>query len=111
MSVISKVIPTGTPNGKSLKVVATVAGSADTFHTADASATDEVWLYALNNDTQNRELTVLIDGQETTVVGVPFKQGLMLVIPGLPVSGAKTIKVFAEVTDKIYVSGWVNRIS
>ena len=107
---ITKQFLDGCPDGKSLKVTGTVLGSANTIHTGHATNKDEVWLYAVNNDTISRELSVFIDDQETSVVSLPVKQGLLLIIPGLPVSNSQTVKVFAAAANVVFVSGWVNRI-
>lgn len=111
MAIFSKEILSGSTNGKSIQVSATVIGSANTIHTAHATATDEIWIYAFNNDTISRALTIIIDGQEVSVVGIPAKEGLVQVIPGLPVTNSLILAAFAEVTNIIYVSGWVNRIT
>lgn len=111
MAVFTKEILSGSTDGKSIQVAATVIGSADTIHTADATSTDEIWIYAFNDDTISRALTIIVGGQELDVVGIPAKEGLVLVIPGLPVTNSLVIAAFAEVTNVIYVCGFVNRIT
>jgi len=111
MAIFTKQILSGSADGKSIQVSATVIGSANAIHTAHATSKDEVWIYAFNNDTVSRALSIIVDGVVISVVGIPAKEGLVLVIPGMPVTNALVVGAFAEVTNVIYVSGWVNRIT
>jgi hypothetical protein len=116
----SKLILSGSTDGTPLKISATSAGSADTIHTGstDADVIDEIWLFAYNSDTDTQELTILAGGTTEpdnvfTKIVVPAQDSVVTVIPGFIIKGNATpivVKGYAETTNVITVSGWVNRI-
>jgi len=120
MATFAKVILSGSTQGKPIKVAAT-ATPGTAVHTTGISATaiDEVWLWAFNSDTADRTLTIEFGGatapDQNIVLTVPFKTGLVLVVPGLILLGdgasGATVKAFASVANVVTVSGFVNRIS
>jgi len=57
MATFSKVILSGSTNGKAVKVAAT-ATAGTTIHTAHATALDEIWLYAHNSSASAVKLTL-----------------------------------------------------
>jgi len=100
--------------GASLLVSGTTSGAADALHTVPASSTDEVWMYATNNDVSAVNLT--IEFGDTTATNnikqsIPAVSGLTILVPGLVLTAAKTITVFAGTTNVITIHGYVNRIS
>ena len=105
-------------DGKPVKVVAT-ATPGTTIHTAVAGQVDgtydEIWLWAYNGHTANVVLTIEFGGadvpDQNIVVTVPFKSGLVLVIPGLLLQNTMVVKAFAGTTNVITLSGFVNRIT
>ena len=107
----------GCTNGKQLIIDQTVAGSAVTIHTAQSGTDyfDEVWVYATNNDDVPVVLTILFggttDSDDYITMTIPSKSGLTLVTPGLILQNSLVVKGFAGVTEKISVSGFVNRVS
>lgn len=52
---------------------------------------------------------------QNIVVTIPFKSGLVLVIPGLPLLGngsaGLTVAAFASAANVITISGYVNRVT
>jgi len=105
-------------DGKPIKVVQTAtAGTA--IHTAVAGATagtfDEIWLWACNNHTANVALTVEFGGpdapDQNIIVTIPFKSGLVPIIPGLILQNGATVKAFAAVANVITLTGFVNSIT
>jgi len=99
---------------KNVKVVAT-ATAGTTIHTAHATATDEVWLYACNTDSTDRKLTIEYGGttspDDLTEVTIAAESGWTLVIPGLLLTNSLVIKAFAASANVIEVNGYVNRIT
>lgn len=85
---LSKLPLSGSTQGKGIKIAAS-STPGTTVHTAVAGTTDkdEVWLWAYNNDTVSRDLTVEYGGTSSpdniVLVSIPSKAGLMLVVPGL----------------------------
>lgn len=114
MRAFTKEFLSGAANGRMIKVVATTTPGT-LIHTAAATgATDEVWLWAVNSDATARKLTIEWAGQDTSEIieyTVPAEDGLKVVIPGLILSGAYTIKAFAATANVILIGGYVNRIA
>lgn len=120
MAIFSKQLLSGSSQGRAIKVVAT-ASTGTTIHATGTSSTiiDEVWLYAYNSATGNVLLTIQYGG--TTAVDhdikiiVPSQSGLTLIVPGLILTGtgaaANTVFAYADTTNVITISGFVNRIS
>jgi len=120
MATYSKVLLSGSTGGRPIKVAAT-GTPGTTIHATGTSATtvDEIWLYATNTDTTDRKLTVQF-GDTTSPddlieVTVPAEDGLLLLVPGLPLVGtgaaARTVRAFAATTNVVTVTGYVNRIT
>ena len=113
MASFTKVILSGSTNGRGKKIAAT-ATAGDIVHTAHATALDEVWLYAYNSSGSSVNLTVEQGGvsapDDNIVQGIPGSSGLVLVVPGLIVTGGVVVRAFASTTNVIVVYGFVNRI-
>jgi len=115
MATFSKVLLSGSTQGKGIKVAAT-ATAGTTIHTAVTGTTDmdEIWIYAVNSDTTARKLTIEW-GEATAPDGnieltIPAESGLVLVIPGLLLQNELIVKAFAASADVIVIHGYVNRI-
>lgn len=110
----NKVLLSGSTNGRGIKVVQT-ATAGTTIHTANATALDEVWLFAFNSHTADVELTIELGGttapDDNIVVTVPFDSGVMCVVPGLLVTGSVVVRAFAGTANVVVITGYVNRIS
>ena len=109
-------IPSGSTNGKLVKVAAT-ATAGTLIHTAvsGTSSYDEVWLWAANNDTQARELTIEWGGttspDDLIKVSLSAKGGLVLVVPGVRIQNRLAIRAFASAANVVNVVCNVNRSS
>jgi hypothetical protein len=120
MATYSKVLLSGSTQGKAIKVAAT-SSVGTTIHETGTSATieDEIWLYAYNSSSVTVALTIQFGG--TTAVdndiklSIPATSGLTLVVPGLILTGtgsaANTVAAYAATTNVITISGYVNRIA
>lgn len=112
----SKVILSGSTNGRLIKVAAT-STPGTTIHTAVAGAAsiDEIWLWAINTDTSDRKLTIEYGGvaspDDLIEVIIPAESGLMLVVPGLILQNSLVVKAFAAAANVVLVGGYVNRIA
>lgn len=99
-----------------LGITVTASGTpGDLIHTAVSGADlqDEVYLYAVNHDTSQADLTLEWGGVasgDQIEVGVPNQQGLVLLVPGLPVSGGVAIRGFSPTSGAVTIHGFVNRI-
>ena len=120
MATFSKVLLSGSTQGKAIKVAAT-ASTGTTIHATGTSSSiiDEVWLYAYNSSASTVLLTIQYGG--TTAVDndikltIPATSGLTLVLPGLILTGtgaaANTVYAYAATTNVVTISGYVNRIT
>jgi hypothetical protein len=108
----------GSTDGKAIKVTQT-ATAGDTIHTAVAGTTagtfDEIWLWAYNGHTADVVLTLEFGGatvpDQNIVVTIPYKSGLVPVVPGLILQNGMVIKAFASVANVITLIGFVNAIT
>lgn len=114
MATFSKLKLSGSTDGRGIKVAAT-ATPGTTIHTAHATDLDEIYLYAYNDDTVDRVLTVEFGGttdpDDLIVETIPAQQGLVLIAPGLILTNSCVVKAFCATANVIVVRGFVNRIS
>jgi hypothetical protein len=112
----SKVILSGSANGRGIKVAAT-ATAGTLVHTAIAGTTnmDEVWLWAVNSSAASVAIT-LEWGSATDPDGhiektIPAQDGLFCIVPGLILQNGLEIRVFAASANVVVIHGFVNRIT
>lgn len=114
MATFTKVLFSGSTNGKNIKVAAT-STPGTTIHTAHASALDEIWLWAVNSDSTDRKLTIEFGGttspDDTIEVTILAESGLIIVLPGILLTNSLVVKAFAAAANVVLVNGFVNRIS
>lgn len=119
MATFSKTILSGSTDGRAIKVAAT-ATPGTTIHTGSSTATTlhEIWLYAQNNDTTARKLTVQWGGttspDDEIELTVQPESGLVLIAPGLLIKGNATplvVRAFAATTNVVTIHGFVNVIA
>ncbi len=104
-------------NGKGIELIQT-ATAGDLIHTAVAGTTagtyDEIWLWACNQHTADVVLTIEFgshDHADNIIVTIPFKSGLVPVIPGFILQNAQDVNAFASVTAVVMVHGFINAIT
>ena len=105
-------------DGKAIKIAA-VETPGTAIHTAVAGTTagtyDEIWLWAFNSHTADVVLTIEFGGadapDQNIIVTIPYKAGLVPVVPGLILQNAKAVSAFAAVADVVTLSGFVNRMT
>lgn len=114
MATYTKVILSGSSNGKAIKVAAT-ATPGTAIHTAHPTAIDEIYIYAMNTDTSNRKLTIEFGGtgspDDLIEKTIAAEDGLVLIVPGLPLTNSLAVKAFASTANVVTILGFVNRIS
>lgn len=104
----------GSTNGRPIKVAQT-ADPGTTIHTAIAGTTqkDEVFLYAHNSSAAAVELTIEFGGNSSPddliKQTIAAKDGVALVIPGLPINNGLVVKAYAGTANVITISGYVQR--
>ena len=119
MATFSKLILSGSTDGRGIKVAAT-ATAGTTIHTGSSTATtlDEIWLYAVNTSASTVKLTVEWGGvsspDDHIEYTVPAENGLYLITAGLLIKGNATplvVRAFAATGTAIVIHGYVNRIT
>ena len=121
MATFTKVLASGSTQGKGIKISATTSGTANTIHTTGNSSTtlDEVWVWVVNSSTAAVKATCLVGGSTSPdneiEVTVPGESGLMLVVPGLILCGTgsagNTVSMFAASANTLIAYSYVNRIA
>lgn len=119
MATFSKVLLSGSTQGRGIKVAAT-SSPGTTIHATGTSSTviDEVWLYAYNSAASSVQMTIQYGNttspDDEIKISIPTVSGLTLVIPGLILTGtgsaANTIRAFAGTGNVVTIHGYVNRI-
>jgi hypothetical protein len=120
MATYTKVNLSASTGGQPIKVAAT-ATTGTTIHTTGTSSADidEIWIYANNTSASDEKLTIEYGGTTSPdnliEVTILAESGLVLVIPGLLLSGdgaaGRTISAFSANGNVINITGYVNRIS
>lgn len=104
----------GTADGRGIKVVAT-ATPGTLVHTVPAASDDTIRLYAYNDDSVVRTLTVEFGGvtvpDDIFEVTVQPKSGLQLVVPALRLATGLVVRAFADAANVVVLRGDVNRES
>jgi len=72
---------------------------------------DEVWLYAANSGVAEATLIVYFSGTAMFNVGIPAGQGLVQILPGIPLGSGIDIGASSSSSGVIYVTGFVNNIN
>lgn len=107
-------IPSGSTNGRPIKVTGTSSGAAVTLHTTGAGI-DEVWVYATNTSGTAVLLTIMLGGttspDDYVQQTISAQAGEVLIIPGHRLNGSVVIKAFAATANVINCIVNVNRIS
>jgi hypothetical protein len=117
MATFTKVLLSGSTNGRGILVAAT-ASAGTVVHTAVAgtSSLDEVWLYAHNTSASAVKLTIEYGGTTAPndhieiTVGAEGT-GLILVAPGILLQNGLVVRAFAATANVLNIFGYVNRIA
>jgi len=77
---------------------------------------DEVWLWAVNNDTvAERTITPefggVTDPDDHIECTLYLQDGLILVAPGIPLRNTLVVRAFGSAANLLTVFGYVNRIT
>ena len=120
MATYSKLNLSGSTGGQPILVSAS-STPGTTIHTTGTSSSilDEIWIYANNTSASNVKLTIEYGGTSSPnnliEVTINAEAGLVLVIPGLLLSGdgtaGRVVRAFAATGQVINITGYVNRIA
>lgn len=117
MATYTKKFLSGSTNGQQIKVVHTTNGTADTIHTAvsGTSSIDEIWIYAYNDDTVQRNLILLWGGttepDNKMEFPIPSQGGRLLCVDGAILQNSLVVKAYASAANVIIIDGFVNNIA
>lgn len=116
MSTYSKVVLSGSTDGRFISVAATAIGSGTTIHTAQASATtpDLVTLFGTNSGTAPLVLTLgwgSTAAPDLIVQTLNPNTGLTLLVADLPLRNSLIVKAACPTASTIFIAGYVNRIT
>jgi hypothetical protein len=114
---VAKAKLSGSTDGRLVKVAA-VATPGTLLHAADAVAGDdnfdEVWLWAVNTDGNDRKLTIQWGGtaapDDLIELTLPAESGLVPVVPGLVLQNGLSVRAFAAAANVVMVGGYVNKL-
>ena len=110
---------TGSTDGYGI-VVAATSTPGTLVHTAVAGTTagtyDEIFIEAQNIDTTGTYHTLTLEyggatATQNIIDVIPARTGLRLVVNGLLLQDALTIKAFADMANKVVIYGYVNAIT
>ena len=120
MTTAIPVIPSGSTQGKAIKIAAT-ATPGTLLHTTGTSATDidEIWVSIFNTDTVARKVTIEMGGttspDDTIEITIPPEDGPMMVIGGQRLSGngsaGLSVRAFCATANVCCALVNVNRIT
>lgn len=117
MATYSRVILSGSTNGKPIPVAAT-SSPGTTIHTAitGTGGSDEIYLWVSNIDSASHSLTLQWGGTTdaemlTKTCSIPANSPPIPIAPGISLQNSLIVKAFADTTNVLNISGQVNRIS
>lgn len=119
MATVTRIPLSGSTHGRGIKVTGTNTAGGVTVHTAQATTTaglgDEIHLWAYNDDTVSRTLTIewggTTDPDDLIVIDIPPQAGALYIAPGLFLRNSLAVRAFASTANVVTVHGFVNRIS
>lgn len=91
-----------------------IQNTSTTFHTAHATAIDEVWAWCSNVDTADKILTIEWGGTTVPDDNMTFTvpaSSTILVVPGLCASGSLVLAGKAAAAGDLTIFGFVNRLT
>lgn len=113
---VTRVLLSGSSNGRGIKITGTDVSGANTIHTAtsDSNTIDEVWLWCYNSSTETVTLNLCLGGtndpDDIVKYGIPAQSGDILVLAGECFNGGVVIKAYASSANSLVIRGYVNRI-
>lgn len=114
MATYSRVLLSGSTNGRPIKVAAT-ATPGTTIHAATSAGIDEVWLWVANTSGSAATLTLewggATDPDDLLVksYSIAANSAPILIAQGLSLTGV-TVRAFSATANVLTVTGHVNRI-
>ena len=116
MASISKLLLSGSTNGRFIQVTGTSSGGANTIHTAVSGTAniDELHIFATNYHTSDATVTIEYGGtaaNNQVSFTLPPNVGLIEIIPSFLLQNGLVVKAYADVGSVVNIGGFVNRIT
>jgi len=117
MPTLSEIPLSGSTDGRGIKVAASAIGSGTTIHTAVASNTlyDLITLYAYNDDTSDRTLTLgwggTTDPDDLIIQNIPTQSGLIPITFKALLRNSLVVVAAGSTANVITIHGTVIRAS
>jgi hypothetical protein len=109
----TRVIPSASTDGEPIKIAAT-STPGTLFHTANATALDEIWMFITNTSATARLVTIeygdATSPDHNILVSAPADD-TVLVLAGTVLTNSKTVKAFAAAANVVNMFGYVNRLT
>jgi hypothetical protein len=115
MAAFSRVVLSGSTNGRPIPVAAT-ATAGTLIHTATSLGSDEVWLWVSNVTGSAATLTIEWGGVTDPgdhlckSVSISANSGPTLVAAGIAIAGGLAVRAFSGTASALNLSGYVNRV-
>lgn len=119
MANYSRVLLSGSVNGKPIKIAGTTIGAATTIHTAIAgtAAFDEVYAWFVNTDVSNDHVITIAWGGTTDpdhvvqrTINLPKGTAAQVLLTGQVLQNGLVVSAFSDTTNVVNCFGYVNRI-
>ena len=115
MATYSRVLLSGSTNGRPVPVVAT-ATAGTLIHTATASGSDEIYLWVSNVTGSAATLTLEWGGvtdpgdHAAKAVSIAANSGPTLIANGIALAGGLVVRAFSGTASALNITGYVNRV-
>jgi len=116
MPTYTKVLLSGSTNGRVIPVVAT-STPGTLIHTAHATALDEVYLWATNVSISDSTITLQWGGVTApgdnivSAYNIPALSQIVLICPGICLTSSLVVRCWSTAASSVNVYGYVNRIT
>lgn len=118
MATYSRILLSGSTNGKPIKLTTLVTAGAPTIHTAvsGTSSFDEIYLWASNTSAAAATLTIEWGGTTSpddlicALVSIPANSPPIPIVTGEVLNNGLLVRAFAGTINVINITGFVNRI-
>ena len=114
MASYSKLKLSGSTDGRCIRL-SQAATPGNIIHTADATALDEIWLWAINPHALDVKVTIEFGGVTVSDDLIEFtvisEDGPYLLIPGWVLTNSLVVRAFSATANTVNINGFVNRIA
>jgi hypothetical protein len=112
---ISKRLLSGSVNGTGILLENTPSTPTLIHTVAIAPTIDEIWIWAVNTTGTQQTATFFFGsvnaGKDKIVITLEPNEGLVTVVPGLPLTAGVTVNAFCGNSNAVNVFGYVNRLA